>query len=760
MTRTAMNRRSFLVGAGVVTAGVTLAAGVPAVNATEAGAGTAYKAGTYTAVKPGRRGNITVNVTFTDSAIESVSVGKNVETGVIANSAITYIPQAIVDGQTLNVDIVAGSTFTSNAIIDAVAECVSQAGGDPGALRDADPAPATTSVKAGTYTATAPGHHSEVEVEVTLSDNAIESVAILSEGETYNLSEAATGTIPQLIVDNQTVNVDATTGATYTARAIESAVEKCIEQAGGVEAVRGFSKRVRTTQRSDEQHDLACDVVVVGSGMTGVTAALAAQEAGAKVIVIEKLPFWGGASQTCYGTAQIPESQSEEDIQEFIDYGINANCGFMKSEGIVDPDYPNRDIARVFAEGIEPAFRWLQELGNLPVYELTVGIDDQPEYQRHMLGFGTGNLDLQALGNRDAFLDLAPNVVGNCMGKLLDIFKERGGEIYLNAALTEITTDGDGAVTGVKAEGTSGSYAISAPGVVLAAGGFGASDAAIKRFAPAYAGEYNATLVGNTGDAIDAAQRIGAEVKSGYMFGGQGQAPMHDLAIEYIRQVHPYYDPLIPPTMVWVNPMGVRTNSEWPVPYSCGQCFVSPETVDYYWAVTNDAVASVEGSMLDKFGVPIVTNHASPKDIFEEEIANGSDSYVKADTLEELADKMKITPAILRYTMLRYNKFCANGVDADLSKPAQYLVEMPLDSGPWYGIKCQMVYFGTAGGVTSNADAAVLTPDGTPIPGLFAAGETSNLGVYRMNYIAARALADCIVMGRIAGENAAKAALG
>jgi uncharacterized protein with FMN-binding domain/succinate dehydrogenase/fumarate reductase flavoprotein subunit len=717
-----------------------------------------YKAGTYTASAAGRKGDVEVTVVFSEDAIESVEVGKNYETEVIASSPIRYIPQAIVDGQTLNVDAVAGATITSFAILNAVASCVEKAGGDASVLEAADAAPSTTAVTPGTYTAVADGHHSEVEVEVVLSGDAIEAVNILSEGETYNLSAAATGTVPQLIVDHQTVGVDAVTGATFTTRAIETAVERCIEQAGGVEAVRGFSKRVHTTVASNEERVIDCDVVVVGSGMTGVSAALAAQEAGAKTIIVEKLPYWGGASQTCYGTSQIPESQDPADIASYVEYGVQANCGIMRSEGIVDPDYPNRDILQVFAEGIEPAVSWLCGLADLPSYRLTVSIDDQPQWQRTMIGFGTGAHDLQT--SEEEFVDLAPNVVGYCMGKLLDVFKERGGEIYLQAPMTEIMTDESGAVTGVKTDGVSGKFTVNAKAVVLAAGGFGNAPAdRVARYAPAYVGEFSATLVGNTGDGIACAEEIGAEVKAGYMFGGNGNAPVHDSVIEGIRQVHPYYDPLIPPTTLWVNQMGLRTNSEWPVPYSTGECFVLPHEKDYYWAIFNHDIASVEGSMLDKFGTPIVATHSCPLQIIEEEIANGSDYYVAADTIEELANKIEIVPAILRYTLLRYNAMCQEGVDTDLSKPANYLVEMPLESGPWYAVKCEMVYFGTAGGVTSNEKAEVLTPEGAPIPGLYAAGESSNLGVYRMNYIAARALADCIVMGRIAGDNAGKLAV-
>ena len=109
---------------------------------------------------------------------------------------------------------------------------------------------------------------------------------------------------------------------------------------------------------------------------------------------------------------------------------------------------------------------------------------------------------------------------------------------------------------------------------------------------------------------------------------------------------------------------------------------------------------------------------------------------------------------MLRYTVNRYNGFCTNGVDEDFAKSADYLKAM--EQGPWYAVKCVMKYFCTIGGVVTDPNAQVVDTAGQPIPGLFAAGENSNHGFFNLFYNGARSMTVCLVMGKIAGEQAAK----
>lgn len=730
-----ISRRELVAGSAAIAAGSIALASIPTAKA-DVVAPTNYVAGVYTATGTGRGGALDVEVTFTEDAIENIAVVKNNETPVIANTAIALIPSAIIDGQTLNVDTVAGATLTSMAIINAVSNCIEQAGGSTDKLKAAGKAPSTTEVVAGTYQATAHGHHSDVTVEVVMDEKAIESVTVIESGETFNLSDIATEMLPQVIVDAQSFNVDTVAGATFTSRAVASAVEQCLEQAGGIEAARGFGARIHDENNPGEDVAVDIDVVVVGSGMAGLAAALSAQENGAQVAIVEKLPFWGGVSQTVRGYFAITGSDDEQSIEDYVQYGLNAWCGNMKGDVEFD-GYPNRDMLYTLASNSRAATKWLAEQGATLTWSTEPYIyPAQPEYYRMDAYFSTPDVQ-------------EPNLVGTNFKVLADKFTANGGQIYLNTAMTEILTGSDGEVCGIKTSGKGGNYIFTAKSVVLCTGGFGASEAAVARYAPAFKGETinNATLSSNTGDGIMLAEEIGAAVyDDAYMCGQNGHTLVDDHAM-----IHPYQDHLTPMSCVYVNKQGMRVNGEDPIKYSPSSNYIDPEGSDFYWAICNEAVAS------QPTAIKILNEDLSSEnrylDILEEQLAAGNERFFKSETLAGLANQIGIMPNILRYTMTRYNAFCSEGVDEDFAKSADYLTAM--EEGPWYAVKCIMKFFCTVGGVVTDTKAEVLDTQGNPIPGLYAAGETSNHGFFNLFYAGARSMTICLVMGKIAGAAAA-----
>lgn len=651
---------------------------------------------------------------FTEDAIESLTVTSHSETEGISDGAIQDLPQQIVDAQSLQVDAVAGATITSEAVIAAVKDLVEQAGGDVQALENAGAAEYSKAMTAGTYTATARGHHSDVTVEVTVSDEAIEIVAVVDDDETYNISDAAIATVPGRIVEHQSVNVDGVAGATMTSQAILNAVRDCIEQAGGQEAVNAFSVRAGETP-STEEFTMEADVVVAGSGLTGIAAALAAQQEGASVILIEKPPFVGGISQTAAGGITIP-SDNGANTDDLARYRLTQNAGIFKDTQL--NGYPNPAMVDTLTNNAYDAVAWLGENGiSFRTFDAT--------YQGCKLTFACYDYGEEWQ---------APNVGGYVQQLLTNRFTENGGILITECAATNIIMQ-DGKVAGLKAEGNSGKYTFTCPSVVLATGGFGANEEMVEQYAPAYSGEYNTTMISDTGDAITMGLEVGADVyTSGFMMGGTGHTYMTEDDLEAT-----YADHTTPKTSVYLNPLGLRVNSEDPIAYTTSACYVNPDGPDYYWAILNEEQAQSTGYI----------------QYIDEIMANGGDAY-KADSLDELANMIRMPAANLRYSMSRYNQFCESGVDEDYGKSADYLVKM--EEGPWYAVKAAMTYFGTVGGLVTNENAEVLTPEGTAIPGLYAAGEASNGGFFNMSYSGGFALSIDATMGRIAGTNAAKLA--
>lgn len=689
-----------------------------------------YTAGTYRADGQGKIGPVTVEVVFTQDAIERVTVVADSETPSIAAGALERIPKAVVNSQSLNVDAVAGATVTSDAILSAVAACVEQAGGDPAALQAAAAPVYEKYLTDGVYTAAAHGHHSDVHVTVTVKDNAIAGVEIGEQGESVNIADAAYARIPAAIVAHQSIGVDTVAGATYTSQAVINAVAACLQQAGGDDAAMAFSTRVEAEPWSQEEKTATYDVVVVGSGIAGVGAALSAQENGAKVALLEKLPYAGGISQTAGGGLVYPGDDGA-DREGIVNYLLNRTIGNQKSLMHTPNAQVSEACIRALVDNGYDALKWMESFDVGMMFLSNCGVIHYNELQ------ADGSLQpVASLQSCAVWIEggaVYPNVGALVMTKLVKAFTDRGGDLYLETPATGLVTDEGGAVIGVKAEGRDGRYTFNANAVILCAGGFGASEEMIAEYAPAYVGEVNTTLVGNTGDGIRMAREIGAAVYTdGYMMGGSAQSVVtdHDM-------MAPYNDAETPKTAVYVNPQGIRVNSEDPESYSNSTLHVNPDSRDYYWVIINEETAGQTDYL----------------QLLQTELAAGNERFFQADTLVDLAKQIRMVPNTLIYTMDSYNALCEKGEDTDLYKSADYLHAMT--EGPWYAVKAYMQYFGTVGGLVTDEHAAVLNEAGEPIPGLYAAGENSNHGVFARCYSGGESLTESWTFGRIAGIEAA-----
>ena len=294
---------------------------------------TACLAETYTASADGIGGPVTVEMTVEAGKITALTVVSHNETAGISDGAIERIAAAVVSGQTLSVDAVAGATVTSDAILAAAKACAEQAGLDVQALSVAGAQQADVQLTPGTYTATRHGHHSDITVEVKVTQDAIESVAVTKHGETTNISDTAYAILTERIVEVQSYGIDTVAGATFTSSAVLNAVADCMEQAGGAQAAAAFGVRVESEPWSTEEKTLEADVVVVGSGMAGICAAVAAQDGGAKVIMLEKLPYVNANGQRviseefyCGGSSQTFVNPDSRDYYWIVINEANASA--------------------------------------------------------------------------------------------------------------------------------------------------------------------------------------------------------------------------------------------------------------------------------------------------------------------------------------------------------------------------------------------------------------------------------------------------
>lgn len=194
--------------------------------------------------------------------------------------------------------------------------------------------PATTTteagIKDGTYTVEVEGFHGSFEVSTTIKDGKIESVVVGDNEETENIGSVAIDKIPGLIVENQTVAVDAISGSTITSDAIKKAVGEAIVQAGG--NLDEFSKVVEKTAGEEIVKD--ADVIVIGGGGAGLAAAVSAAENGATAILIEKTAALGGNTVRAGGPYNAVDPQRQEGVPAASDLAMESVIALTEKEAV------------------------------------------------------------------------------------------------------------------------------------------------------------------------------------------------------------------------------------------------------------------------------------------------------------------------------------------------------------------------------------------------------------------------------------------
>ena len=255
-------------------------------------------AGTYSASEEGFAGKVTVTITTSESEITDVKVEGPNETPDKGGAAMEKLQGELLKAQSAEVDAVSGSTVTSDAVKKAMAAAIEKAkSGD--ASTGSDEALAFT---AGTYTGTGVGYNGPTTVEVTFDDSKITDIKIVDTKETAHVGDTAFEVlIPQMIEANGT-GVDAVSGATFSSKALKTAVNDAAEQAGATN-LDAFKANTLEVKAQDPIED-TWDVVVVGGGGAGMAAAAQAAQNGESVLVIEKNVEVGGNTLVSGGQYQ------------------------------------------------------------------------------------------------------------------------------------------------------------------------------------------------------------------------------------------------------------------------------------------------------------------------------------------------------------------------------------------------------------------------------------------------------------------------
>ena len=569
-----------------------------------------------------------------------------------------------------------------------LAACSSQDAGEP----------TKPSYAAGTYTGSAPGMKGEVSVEVTFSEDAIQEVKVVSQQETYGVGQGMTmtpvETLPGLIVEHQSLAIDTLTGATITSNAILNAVSKAVEAAGGdVAALKAVEVKA---ENQDEVLD--ADVVIVGAGAAGLSAAIEAANAGAKVVVLEKQAIPGGAT-TLSGGKLLAAGTKYQEEQGFMGDTADALFDYLKmvgeygGEGLIDDAKLHE-----FTDNALEDVNWLEDMGVNIINVEPIHSSITPWRVMNTLGGGG-----QTSGHG-----------GQIIVPMVEELAKTEAQVLYNVSVNEVLMQ-DGAVAGVKGARPDGtSVQVNAKAVIIATGGY-----AQNREMTAHLGldSYNTGVPrGNVGDGVTMAEKVGAQVY---------QAPGAQAV--YVS-----------------NTSGVGINEESGlIVDDKGERFVDEFTYQSHVA-----------SALLRRGAQKAWYIASANDPNPTvQYAMTLDSTLKAATAEELAGLMGVDGEAFAAQVARYNELCSKGVDEDFNKPAEYMV--PLE-GELYAIELSPSITVTFGGLVTDLGSHVLDENNEAIPGLYAAGEVAFTGLFGDEYPSCGlAIGSSVRYGRIAGINAA-----
>ena len=605
--------------------------------------------------------------------------------------------------------------------------------------------PASTSSDAGVsgdFTGTAKGFGGDVSVTLTLTDGAITGCTAEGKDETQGVGSEAIAKMPGEIAESGSIAVDGVSGATVTSTAIKEAAAAALTAAGLNPD--DYKTAVEKTG-SAEDSTVEADVVVVGAGGAGMTAAITAAGEGKSVVILESQSMVGGNSVRATGGMNAGKTVYQDENE------FGESAGVEKTLKTAAEKYADNETITALAKTVSEQWAAYQanptgyfdsvELMELDTMIGGKGIND-PELVETLCANSADAIDwldehgitlhnVSSFGgasvkriHRPVNAEGKTVSVGSYMIPLLQENCEKAGvKMMLDTTATEILTDANGAAVGVKATGASGeTVTVNAKAVVLASGGFGANLDMVVKYKPELKGFMTTNAPGIQGQGIEMAQAIGAAT----------------VDMDQI-QIHP----TVEANTAALITEGLRGD---------GAVLINAEGKRFIDEVgTRDVVSAAEIAQTGSYSWLVVDQAmVDASSVIQGYIKKGY--TVTGETYEELGKAMGVDETAFAETMNTWNGYVEAKNDPDFGRTS---FANPLNTAPYYAIKVTAGVHHTMGGLKINTNTEVLKADGSVIPGLFAAGEVTG-GVHGANRLGGNAVADFTVFGRIAGAAASK----
>ena len=591
----------------------------------------------------------------------------------------------------------------------------------------------------GDFTGTAQGLGGDVTVTLTLKDGKIVGCTATGDKETEGIGSKVIDSFPAIVAESGSIAVDAISGATVTSNAFVAAAEAALTEAG----LNPEDYKTAIATAAGEDRTVDADVVVVGAGGAGMTAAISAAADGLKVVVVESQAMVGGNSVRATGGMNAAKTP----LQDKNTFGESA--GVEKTLAAAEGYADNETITALAATVSE---QWEAYKANPEGYFDSVEL---MELDTMIGGKGINNPELvKTLCSNTADSIVWLDSVGasltsvgafggasvkrihrpvNAEGKTLSVgayivpileknLQDAGVEIILNTTVDTILTDANGAACGVSGVANDGSkLTVNADAVILTTGGFGANLDMVVSYKPELAGFMTTNAAGIQGQGIKMAEALGAAT-----------VDMNQI------QIHP----TVEANTAALITEGLRGD---------GAILVNAEGKRFFDEVsTRDKVSAAEIAQPGSYSYLIVDQAmADASNVIQGYIKKGFTT--QGETYEELAKALGMDEAAFAETMNTWNGYVEAKNDPEFGRTS---FANPLNTAPYYAIKVTAGVHHTMGGLKINPAAEVLTEDGSTIAGLFAAGEVTG-GVHGANRLGGNAVADFVVFGRIAAQSAA-----
>ena len=604
------------------------------------------------------------------------------------------------------------------------------------------PASSTAGVS-GEFTGTAKGMGGDVTVTLTLTDGKITGCTAEGKDETPGIGTMALEQLPGAIAESGSIAVDGVSTATITSNAIKEAAAAAITAAGL--KPEDFQTAVENNAEPAEDSTVDTDIVIVGAGGAGMTAALTATSEGKSVVVVESQPVVGGNSVRATGGMNAGKTVYQDENE------FGESAGVEKTLKTAAEKYADNETITALAATV--AEQWAAYQANPTGYFDSVelmeldtmiggkGIND-PALVETLCSNSADAIDW--LGEQGITLHSVSSFGGasvkrihrpvDAEGKTLSVgsymiplleenCQKAGVQMMLNTTATEILTDDNGAAVGIKATGASGeTITINAKAVVLTTGGFGANLDMVVEYKPELKGFMTTNAPGILGQGIKMAQSIGADT----------------VDMDQI-QIHP----TVEANTAALITEGLRGD---------GAVLINAEGKRFIDEVgTRDVVSAAEIAQTGSYSWLVVDQAmVDASSVIQGYIKKGY--TVTGETYEELGKAMGVDEATFAETMNTWNGYVEAKNDPDFGRTS---FANKLDTAPYYAIKVTAGVHHTMGGLKINTNTEVLNENGEVIPGLFAAGEVTG-GVHGANRLGGNAVADFTVFGRIAGAAASK----